>query len=100
MSGMEKPMGVAILICDKVITEAETKNKTLVSTFNTIQAKSFPCVHPALSVFVALTNAAGEKTVHLVFSIGQEKIIKVGGKVKFDNPNQTVELVFNLLKVP
>ena len=96
----EKPMGVAILICDKVITEQGTMNKTLVSTFNTIRSKIFPCAHPALAIFVSLTNATGEKEVNLVFSSGETQIMKSGGKAVFDNPNQMVEFIFNLVNLP
>ena len=50
MSDTEKPIGVAIIICDKVITEAGTGNKTIVSTFNEIRTKQFPCIHPHMAV--------------------------------------------------
>jgi hypothetical protein len=94
----EKPLGVAIVVCEKVITEAKTGNKTLVSTFNNIQANGFPCKHPSMAVYVALTNGTGEKHVLLVFKKADKNIdiMRMGGKVGFENPNHVVELIFNL----
>jgi hypothetical protein len=100
MTGTEKPLGVSIIICDKVITEAGTMNKTLVSTFNSIRAKAFPCVHPALAVYVALTNTTGEKEVKLVFCKENKRFTELGGKLMFEHPNKVVELIFNLRNLP
>jgi len=96
----EKPLGVAIVICEKVIAEANTNNKTLISIFNHIRAKQFPCMHPKMAIYVALTNGNGEKQVQLVFKpVGGETIMKLGGKVKFQNPNHVIELIFDLRSV-
>ncbi len=100
MNGTEKPMGVAIIICDRVITETGTNNKTIVSTFNSIHAAKFPCIHQRMAVFVALTNASGVKEVNLVLTHEGKTIIKFGGKVMFSGPNAVVELIFNLKGVP
>ena len=94
----EKPIGIAIVGCDRVITEALTNNKTLVSTFNQISAQSFPC-RRSLSVYVALSNASGEKQVELILRREDQSMLKVGGKVKFDHPNHVIELIFNLKNV-
>jgi hypothetical protein len=95
----EKPLGVAIVICEKVITEAQSNNKTLVSTFNHIRAKTLPCRHPRMAIYVALTNGSGEKKVELVFKLGNRAMMKLGGKIKFQNPNHVIELVFDLRSV-
>lgn len=93
----EKPLGVAIVICERVITEARSNNKTLISTFNHITAKAFPCRHPQMAVYVALTSGQGEKRIDLVLRRDQETpVIKMGGKVRFLNPNQVIELIFDL----
>ena len=88
-------MGVAIVVCDRVITEIGTMNKTLVSTFNTINSSHFPCAHPSLAVYVTLTNATGEKEVKLSLKKDEKQFLHMGGKVKFDAPNNIVELIFN-----
>jgi len=100
MNGTEKPIGVAIIICDRVITEAGTGNKTIVSTFNNIGTKSFPCIHSNMSVFVALSNSTGVKPINLLLKLGDKILIKVGGKVNFPDRNAVVEIIFNLVGVP
>lgn len=95
----EKPLGVAIVICEKVITEAESNNKTLVSTFNHIRSKTFPCLHSRMAIYVALTNGGGEKKVDLVFKNGDRPMMKLGGKIKFQNPNHVIEMIFDLRNV-
>lgn len=93
----EKPLGIAIVICERVITDAQSNNKSLISTFNNVTAKAFPCRHAQMCVYVSLTNCHGDKKVDLVLRKDQENpILKMGGKVKFSNPNEVVELIFNL----
>jgi hypothetical protein len=100
MTGAEKPIGVAIIICDKVITEQGTGNKTIVSIFNTIGSPSFPCLHHKMSIYVAMTNATGIKQVNLILKFGDDEKIKVGGKINFPAPDAVVEVIFNLVGVP
>lgn len=94
----EKPLGVAMIVCDRVITEEGTQNKTIVSTFNQITAKRYPCFYSRLAVYVALTNGSGEKKVNLRFrnNSGDEPLFEMGGTVKFESPNSVVELIFNV----
>ncbi len=94
-SGSEKPIGIAIIVCDRVITEAGTNNKTIVSTFNNITTKVLPCVRHRLSVFVSLTNTRGEKQIELVLKKDERNILKLGGKATFPDPNHVIELIFN-----
>ena len=97
----ETPSGVAIVVCDRVITEAVTNNKTLVSIFNTINAPAFPCRHERLTVYVALTNGQGQKQVKLSLkdSHTSELVGVVAGSVPFMGPNQVVELIFSIQNV-
>ncbi|MGA2030510.1 MAG: hypothetical protein ABSG87_10620, partial [Verrucomicrobiota bacterium] len=90
MNGTEKPIGVAIIICERVITEAGTGNKTIVSTFNNITAQNFPCMHPHMAVYVAMTNSVGFKQVNLLLKRGEKILIKVGGKINFPDNNAVV----------
>lgn len=99
----EKPIGVAIIVCDKVISEAVSNNKTLISIFNTINAEKFPCAHDRMSVYVALSNGQGKKQVSLVLkeiSNGNPAPkMRLSGNVQFDDPNRVVELIFNMRRI-
>ena len=102
MAGAEKPIGIALLICDRVVTDAVTHEKTLVSTFNQILATSFPCVHPRLTVFVAVTNGRGstEAEIRCVNeSEGQAVVFGMKGTIPFPDPNHVVEMSFQFNNV-
>jgi len=101
MPNSEKPLGQAIVICDRIIVDAETNNKTLVSTFNSITAPHFPARHPFMAVYTALTNGAGKKLVELIMrdTSNNNKIFAIRQEFGFANPNMVAELIFNLRNV-
>ena len=93
----EVPMGLALIVCDTIIEDRHTGKKSLIGLFDRLHAQTFPCVHPALSVLVALTNVAGDMPCELVcrHSEGGEVSFAAKGKVNFQDPGKVVELVFN-----
>jgi len=102
MAASEKPIGIALVICDRVITDATTQEKTLVSTFNQILTRSFPCVHPRLSIFVALTNGRGtsEAEIRCLNESDQDHLVfGMKGSIPFPDPNHVVEMNFQFNNV-
>ena len=57
--GIERPFCIAIVICNEVIEDKTTSNKTLVSIFNTIGTPGVPCQHPRMYVMASLTDGRG-----------------------------------------
>ncbi len=96
---MEKPMMVAMIICDQIISEEGTHKKSIIGCFNNITAFSFPCVHPTFFIFVALTNGRGTFKVKLkcVNEDEDSTIFEAGGDMNFGDPMQTIELGFRLV---
>ncbi|MBN1919496.1 MAG: hypothetical protein JW889_16485 [Verrucomicrobia bacterium] len=92
------PQNLAFIICDSIIEDRETGKKTLVGIFNRVNAKTFPVRHPALSVFVSLTEGRGRCQAQLqcVKSSEGNPILEVEGPVEFQSPNAVVELGFNI----
>ena len=104
MSAHEPPLGVAIIVCERVITEEGTGNKSLISIFNEIHAPTFPCQHERLCVYLALTNGTGKQHIELRLKclsdkIGEEPLMKLVGDIVFPDPNAVVELIFDLRRV-
>ena len=60
MTGGSTPYPLAILLCDQIIVDEQSKKKTLVGIFDVIYAKGFPAQHPSLSVYARLTDAEGQ----------------------------------------
>jgi hypothetical protein len=98
---MEKPMMVAMVICDQIITEEGTRKKSIIGCFNNINSPSFPCVHPTFFVFVALTNGKGNFKVKLkcINESDDSTIFEVGASLNISDPMQTVEMGFKLVNL-
>lgn len=94
--GNETPLGIALIICDRVITDAVTQEKTLVGTFNHIHAPSFPCIHHRMTVFVAITNGRGNLDAEIRCTNTDFNTIIFGmkGVIPFPDPNQVIEMAF------
>ncbi len=52
----ELPVCLAINICNEVIVDARTNNKSLISCFNGIVSQSLPAMHPRMFIMASLTN--------------------------------------------
>lgn len=96
----EKPIGQAIVICEKVITEESTQNKTLVSTFNSLWAHRFPFKR-SLCVYATLTNGRGKIPISMqcIMNGKDEPVLRISGQIEFINQNQVVEMIFNLSEI-
>ncbi len=98
MPDVPTPQLVAFVVCDSIIEDRKTGKKTLVGIFNRVNSRSFPCKHPALSVFVSLTGGRGRYQAQLqcVKSAEDRPILQLEGLIDFDNPKAVVELGFNI----
>ena len=93
----ETPMGLALVVCDTIIEDKFTGKKSLIGLFDRIHAGSFPCLHSALSVFVALTNVKGEMPCEIVCRhVESDSVIwDAKGRINCPDPSRVVELVFH-----
>jgi hypothetical protein len=98
MAANETPIGLALLVCDTHILDKHTNKRTLVGLFDRLNTHSLPCRHPALSVFVSLTSGRGEYDCEIVCRHAEhnEEAFHLRGKVRFKDPMQVVEMVFNV----
>lgn len=87
---------LSIIICEDVIEDARSHNKTIVNAFNQINALKYPVKHDRLTVFLSLTSGRGEMPLEVVFGpVGGKPIVRVGGRVTFPGPRAVVDLVFS-----
>jgi len=89
----------AMLTCDNIITEQGTGKKSLIGIFEKIHSQRFPCMHPALSVYVNFTDAVGKYNFKLeLYDVEKEKVL-AGAEIKDINIPDKLgisELAFNL----
>lgn len=90
-----------MIICDQVIREEGTKKISLVGLFNTIHAKSFPCVHPKMHIYIALTEFTGVANCELKFSDEANQIItQLKGPMNFPDKLAIAEINFQINNLP
>lgn len=87
------PTVLAINICDNVVRDELTKKVSLFGLFNVIGSYNFPCTHPSMYIYLALTGGHGnhEIEVRLVRDRDQEPIMGMIGILKFASPLQVLE---------
>ncbi|MEN6424004.1 MAG: hypothetical protein ABFE13_01475 [Phycisphaerales bacterium] len=113
MAGVEEPQKVkdqeppgpvvlAINICDMVIRDELTHKVSLIGLFGVIQAMTFPCKHPLMHIYVALTGGHGKQDmeIRLVRVEDEQPVMAMAGPVVFANPLQVNELNFEWRNVP
>lgn len=88
------PSVLSINICDTIMRDETTKKVSLIGLFNTIKANTFPCKHPTMHVYIAVTNGHGKYKIDIRFScLEDQKIIAgINGELDFQNPLQVIEL--------
>lgn len=98
------PVCVSLILCDQVIEDAHTHNKSLIGTFNMIASREFPALHPRMCVVVSLTNCRKAYRLQLEITKEQEDddqpILTMDGDVRLDDPNAVLDLVFRLEQFP
>jgi hypothetical protein len=92
------PTCLAIVLCDYVIEDKATNNKSLIGLFNRVQAAKFPCSHPRMVIFITLTDGRGDTPVEVFLERASDhrEIFKAQGRVEFREPNHVIDLVFDL----
>jgi len=95
-----KPIVNAMLVCDRVITEAATNKKSLIGIFENINAFQFPCVHHMLAVYIKLTDANGVYNFRLeLVDLDDDSPVakaEIPKEINISDPLKTHDLVFNL----
>lgn len=88
------PVVLAINICDSVILDELTKKVSLVGLFSVIRSFTFPCTHPSMHIYIAMTGgqARHKVDVRLVRTRDQQPVMGSVGPVEFSNPLQVVEM--------
>jgi len=86
---------LAIDLCELVIEDIHTRNKSLIHMFNRIVAPALPVSFYRFCVYVALTDGRGEQEARLeIVRPTQAPLLEMRGTVKFPDPTQVVEMVF------
>ena len=93
-AAIERPNCIAIVICNEVIEDKRTNNKTLVGLFNRIEAPQLPATHPRMFIMASLTNGLGHWPITFrISSPSGKEIMRVDGQGDFQDPLVVADLV-------
>jgi hypothetical protein len=101
MTNSDAPICVAVIICNDVIEDKRTSNKSLIGLFNAISAPQLPVTHPRMNVIASLTNAGADLPIslHITAPSGAE-VMKAEGNVPMNDPLAVVDVVFEVNGLP
>ena len=97
----EVVMGLALILCDTIIEDCATGKKSLIGLFSQIHAPKLPCVHQSMNIFVSVTGGQGTYPCQIVCEHPQldRPVFCLDCKIKFENPFQVVDMVFQMKAV-
>ena len=101
MSNSELVMGLALILCDTIIEDSVTGKKSLIGLFSQIHAPKLPCVHQSMNILVSVTGGQGTYPCQIVCEHPEleRPVFGLDCTLKFENPFQVVDLVFQLKAV-
>jgi hypothetical protein len=101
MSNSDAPICVAVIVCNDVIEDKRTSNKSLIGLFNAINAPQLPVTHPRMNVIASITNANGELPISLkITAPSGAEVMKAEGSVPLNDPLAVVDVVFEVNGLP
>lgn len=95
------PHCLALVLCDAVIEDVRTRNKSLINMFNGILSHQVPVRHDKMCAFAAFSGGRGAVPISLRLCYDPEyekDLLRMGGNVEFpvDNPQAVVDMVFEI----
>jgi hypothetical protein len=89
------------MICNEIIEDVRSHNKSLINVFNAVSAPQLPIVHPRMMVLASVTNVSGDFEVSLVLRAPSgHTVFKVDGKFTAPDPLSVIDVQFELIGTP
>lgn len=96
------PQVLTMTIADVVHRDAGNGKFFILGTYNSIATQGFPCIHPVMGVYLALTDGRGKTplTVRLIDAEEErDPLLMIEALVDFPDPTQVVEVGFSCQRV-
>ena len=96
-SKMPPPFALSVGVCDLLYRDRGTGKRFILGCFSTIHAKLFPVKHPALGVYLDLTNGRGQVSIKVQIidsDEDREPIWTTELEFDFSDPRMVAELDF------
>jgi hypothetical protein len=97
----DPPICVLLAICNDVIEDKQTNNKSLINLFNGAAVLGLPSMQPQMAFVASITNFKGTVPVQFVLeSPSGAKVLTVNAEAKSDNPLVVVDVAIKLAGFP
>jgi ribonuclease PH len=93
----QPPSLLAMIIADVVHADPATGKFSILGTYSAIGAASFPCTHPYMAVYLAITDGRGETPMKMRLIDVEEvrnAVFESEATLNFIDPTQVIELTF------
>jgi hypothetical protein len=88
-----------MVLCDHVWTDPSTGKRTLIGTYSTLAAQTFPATHVELAVYACLTEGHGKSPIRLRISDvddARPPVFEAHEELGFPHPRAIQEIVFSI----
>lgn len=94
-------MCLALIVCDDVIEDRRSGNKSLIGLFNGLATSQLPAVHPKMFLMASLTSGRGAWTFSFrISSPSGKEIMRMQDKVEFADPLLVHDLIVEVRSLP
>jgi len=96
------PHVLTLTIADVVHRDPGTGKFSLLGIYNAIAAPAFPCVHPAMGVYLALTDGRGKAPIVLRLVDAEEErppVFNIAAVLDSRDPTQVMELGYSFQRL-
>ncbi len=95
------PVCLALVLCDTVIEDTRSHNKSLINMFNGVLTPAVPVRHDKMCAFAVFSGGRGRVPIALRLCYDKDyevDLLKLGGTVQFpqNDPNAVVDIVFEI----
>ena len=91
-----------MILCESVVEDVRTHNKSIQNAYNTIWSAKFPVRHDRFTMFVSLTGIHGEQEFKVsVAGITKDEasgkpLLELGGKIRSSDPRDVVDVTLDM----
>ncbi len=93
----EQPYCVCLALCNEIIEDARSHNKTLVSLFNGIGAVQLPTLYPRMNIMASVSGAAAGTSIRVVVQTPSgNELVRAEGQTNADSAQSVTDFPIEL----
>ena len=99
-AGAETPICTSVLICEKIITDAQTGSLSLIGIYSQVHVPRLPG-WISFNTFFSLTNGKGDVNLRLVIEQDNgDRLLEIGGPMQIPTPRDIIDHNVRIERAP